>query len=99
MSWLKEQMQIFEKNILSTYLQAEEKGGCMNELQIFNNPDFGDIRTLEENGMVLFCASDVAKALGYARPNDAISQHCRATVKRSTPISGKMQDINFIPRV
>lgn len=69
----------------------------MNELQIFNNPDFGDIRTLEENGMVLFCASDVAKALGYARPNDAISQHCRATVKRSTPISGKMQDINFIP--
>lgn len=69
----------------------------MNELQIFNNPDFGEVRTLDENGTVLFCASDVAKALGYARPNDAVSQHCRATVKRSTPISGKMQDINFIP--
>lgn len=69
----------------------------MNDIQIFNNPDFGEVRTLEENGAVLFCASDVARALGYARPNDAISQHCRATVKRSTHISGKMQDVNFIP--
>ena len=52
---------------------------------------------LEEDGRTLFCGSDVAKALGYARPNDAIAAHCRATVKRSTPISGKMQEINFIP--
>ena len=68
----------------------------MNELQIFGSPEFGEIRTLEEDGKILFCASDVAKALGYSRPNDAISQHCRATVKRRTPISGKMQEINFI---
>lgn len=69
----------------------------MNKLQIFNNPDFGEVRTLEENGKVLFCGSDVAKALGYSRPNDAIAQHCRATVKRRIPISGKIQDVNFIP--
>ena len=56
--------------------------------RIFNDPMFGDVRTIEENGKVLFCGSDVAKALGYSRPNDAISAHCRATVKRSTPISG-----------
>lgn len=68
-----------------------------NELQIFTDETFGDIRTINEDGKILFCGSDVAKALGYARPNDAISTHCRATVKRSTPISGKMQDINFIP--
>ena len=68
-----------------------------NNIQIFKNPDFGEVRTLEEDGIVLFCGSDVAKALGYARPNDAVTQHCRATVKRRTPISGKMQDINFIP--
>ena len=68
-----------------------------NNIQIFKNSDFGEIRTLEENGAVLFCGSDVAKALAYARPNDAVTQHCRATVKRRTPISGKMQDINFIP--
>ena len=69
----------------------------MNELQIFQNEEFGEIRTIEEDGKVLFCASDVAKALGYARPNDAVTAHCRATVKHSTPISGKMQEINFIP--
>lgn len=69
----------------------------MKELKIFTNPDFGEVRTLEENGEVLFCASDVAKALGYAKPENAISRHCRATLKRGTPISGKMQDINFIP--
>lgn len=69
----------------------------MNELMIFNNPEFGRVRTLEENGTVLFCGNDVARALGYSRPNDAVSAHCRATVKRSSPISGKMQEINFIP--
>ena len=69
----------------------------MNELQIFQNEEFGEIRTIEEDGKALFCASDVAKALGYARPNDAVTAHCRATVKHSTPISGKMQEINFIP--
>lgn len=68
----------------------------MNEIRIFENNDFGKIRTLDENGAVLFCGSDVAKALGYARPNDAVLAHCRATVKRSSPISGKMQEINFI---
>lgn len=44
-----------------------------------------------------FCASDVAKALGYTNPNKAVNDHCRAITKRSTPISGKNQDINFIP--
>ena len=69
----------------------------MNKLQIFKNEEFGDVRTVEIDGKPFFCGSDVAKALGYARPNDAISAHCRATVKWSTPISGKMQDVNYIP--
>lgn len=66
-------------------------------VQTFKNTEFGEIRTIEENGEILFCASDVAKALGYSRPNDAISVHCRATVKRRSPIGGKIQEINFIP--
>lgn len=69
----------------------------MNELQIFSNPEFGEIRTLDENGTVLFCASDIASALGYSNPNKAINDHCRAITKRATPISGKIQEINFIP--
>lgn len=70
----------------------------MNELQIFQNPEFGEIRTIEENGKVLFCGSDIAKALGYKRPNDAISAHCRGTVKRRiTDSIGREQEMNFIP--
>ena len=69
----------------------------MSQMEIFKNPEFGSIRVIEENGKYLFCGTDVAKALGYIRTNDAISRHCRATVKRSSPISGKMQEINFIP--
>ena len=68
-----------------------------NKLMTFTNEEFGNVRTAIINGKPYFCASDVAKALGYKRPNDAVSQHCRATVKHSTPISGKMQEINFIP--
>ena len=69
----------------------------MKDLQIFNSPEFGEIRTLEEDGKILFCAADIAKALGYTNPNKAVNDHCRAITKRSTPISGKMQEINFIP--
>ena len=68
----------------------------MYEMKVFKNVEFGQIRTVEVQDKVMFCGSDVAKALGYARPNDAISSHCRATVKYSTPISGKMQDVNYI---
>ena len=68
----------------------------MNDIRIFNNDEFGNVRTIEINEKPYFCGSDVATALGYKRPNDAISAHCRATVKHSIPISGKMQEVNFI---
>lgn len=74
-----------------------QKGERMNELQIFENKEFGSVRTTEIGGKPYFMASDVAKALGYVRPNDAVKLHCRATVKHSTPISGKIQEVNFIP--
>ena len=69
----------------------------MNDLQIFTNPDFGEVRTIEENGAVMFCGSDVAKALGYSNPRDAISRHCRDVVKRDTPTESGMQEMSFIP--
>lgn len=68
-----------------------------NELQIFNNPEFGEIRTLDESGAVLFCGSDVAKALGYSNPRDALSRHCRGVVKRDTPTESGTQEMSFIP--
>ena len=69
----------------------------MNDIQIFNNPDFGEVRTLEENGAVLFCGSDVARALGYSNPRDALSRHCKGVVKRDTPTESGIQEMSFIP--
>ena len=68
-----------------------------NNIQVFNNKEFGEVRVIEENGKPLFCGNDVAKALGYSNAPDAMRRHCRAIVKRDTPISGKMQEINYIP--
>ena len=52
------------------------------QLQVFNHEQFGDVRIIEEDGRVLFCGKDVAKALGYENPRDAIRRHCRGVVKR-----------------
>ena len=68
-----------------------------NNIQVFNNEEFGEVRVIEENGKPFFCGNDVAKALGYSNAPDAMRRHCRAIVKRDTPISGKMQEINYIP--
>jgi anti-repressor protein len=68
-----------------------------NELQIFTNEQFGDIRTVEENGKVLLCGNDIANALGYSNPRDALNRHCKGVVKRDTPTEGGTQAISFIP--
>lgn len=67
-----------------------------NSIQIFKNSDFGEIRTAEENGKILFCGSDVAKALGYARPADAISAHCKGVGVLPTPSARGVQNTKFI---
>lgn len=70
----------------------------MHEVTIFNNPEFGEVRTLEtEDGKVLFCGADVAKALGFAKPSNAIQAHCKGALKRGTPTNGGVQEMTFIP--
>ena len=69
----------------------------MNELMIFNNPEFGEVRTIEEDGKVLFCGKDVASALGYKRPADAITAHCKGSVICRLPTNGGEQAVKFIP--
>lgn len=68
----------------------------MNEMQIFENPEFGEIRTMEIDSVVWFCATDVAKVLGYKNPNDAISKHCKGVAKRDTLTNGGVQKMAFI---
>lgn len=47
----------------------------MNNLKIFKNEEFGNLRTAEVDGVPWFVGKDVAEALGYARTADAIKAH------------------------
>ena len=66
------------------------------KIKIFENEEFGSVRTIEENGKILFCGSDVAKALGYRRPKDAIIAHCKGAVKRRLLTNGGAQEMKMI---
>ncbi|MBR4021047.1 MAG: phage antirepressor KilAC domain-containing protein [Ruminococcus sp.] len=68
-----------------------------NMIQTFVNEEFGTVRTLDNNGKVMFCGSDVAKALGYRVPKDAISAHCKGAVKHRLLTNGGYQEVKFIP--
>ena len=69
----------------------------MNQMEIFKNPEFGSIRTFEQNGKVLLCGKDIAQALGYRRPADAIAAHCKGVCVLPTPSNGGIQQMKFIP--
>lgn len=69
----------------------------MNELQIFNSKEFGDIRTTEIDGKPYFVANDVARALGYKRPADAVTAHCKGSVKHRYLTDGGEQELKVIP--
>ena len=67
-----------------------------NTIKTFVNEESGSVRTIEENGKILFCGSDVAKALGYRRPKDAITAHCKGAVKRRLLTNGGAQEMKMI---
>ncbi len=72
----------------------------MKKLQLFISKEFGEIRGMEVNGKPYVVASDVAKALGYAKPNNAILQHCKYTLKWGIPhpqSNSKTIEVNMIP--
>ena len=69
----------------------------MNELKIFNSIEFGEIRTTEINGKPYFVANDVARALGYKRPADAVTAHCKGSVKHRYLTDGGEQELKVIP--
>jgi anti-repressor protein len=72
----------------------------LNELQIFNNKEFGQVRTVIVNDKLCFIASDIANALGYTNSSKAISDHCRWVTKCYIPhpqSPGKSLEVNAIP--
>lgn len=70
----------------------------MNKLQLFENSEFGSIRTLEIDDSPWFVGKDIAEALGYERPTDAVRKRVdeedRGVSKIETP-SG-MQEMVII---
>lgn len=72
----------------------------MENIQIFKNDSFGEVRTLTgANGEVLFCGADIAKALGYSDTAKAIKAHCRAdgwTIRPVIDSLGRQQEAKFI---
>ncbi len=65
----------------------------MNQMEIFKNPEFGSIRTFEQDDKVLFCGTDIAAALGYTNPRKAVRDHTRGGTKRPIGVqTGKKAD-------
>ena len=63
----------------------------------FSSPEFGQLRTIEQDGQVLFCGKDAAAALGYVNTKDTLAKHCKGVAKRyplQTP--GGVQQVRFI---
>jgi len=73
------------------------KGGILlNQLQIFTNPEFGQVRAIEKDGKTYFVGIDIARALGYSNPSKAVIQHCKGVTKLGIPSQGGVQETNCI---
>ena len=59
-----------------------------NEIKIFENEEFGSVRTMEINGEPYFVGKDVATILGYVKPENAIANHVDDEDKTTTLIQG-----------
>ena len=70
---------------------GSHSGQSRQMMEVFENQEFGSIRVLQEAGKTFFCASDVAKALGYVNPYAAVKRHCRGPL---TKREGVVQKVN-----
>ena len=60
----------------------------MNEIKIFNNPEFGDVRIIMIENEPWWIGRDIARALSYAKPENAVASHVDDEDKTSTLIQG-----------
>lgn len=67
----------------------------MNDLMIFKNPEFGEIRTVELAGEPWLVGKDVAEALGYSNPRDALDRHVDNEDKAAVGINDGSQSKNM----
>jgi prophage antirepressor-like protein len=81
-----------------TFIQTEMGDLLMNNIQIFNNPEFGDIRTVVIDNEPWFVGKDVADILGYQNGSRDINRHVDEEDKRLTKMvsQGQNRDITVI---
>ena len=69
----------------------------MNELKIFEKEEFGSVRVVMKDGEPWFVARDVAVALGYADPADAVQRHCKKVNDSNMGVSPLVPSPKIIP--
>lgn len=70
-----------------------------NEMKIFKSEQFGAVRTMvdDQTKEVVFNGKDVAMALGYKNPQEALREHCKGVSVLLTPSAGGPQKMKYIP--
>lgn len=68
----------------------------MNDLQIFDNEEFGQVRTITKDNKTYFVGNDIAKALGYSDTAKAIRTHCKGVDEMDIPTNGGIQKMKVI---
>lgn len=69
----------------------------LTPLSDFHHEAFGALRTVVDDGRVMFCGKDAAQALGYVNTKDALSRHCKGVVKHyPLETAGGIQQVRFI---
>ena len=61
--------------VTNTPTSASASPTTASTVQIFNNPEFGDVRVVMKDGEPWFVGKDITKILGYANPNEALHYH------------------------
>lgn len=76
----------------------ESRGKYMNEVKIFNNEEFGQVRSIMIDGEPWFVGKDVAAALGYEKERNAIQKHVDSddALKRGVLTNGGIQEMTVI---
>ena len=71
----------------------------MNQMEIFQNPEFGSVRIAVDGEKYFFCGMDVARALGYKDTVNALKAHCKedgVAFYHLTDSLGREQKAKFI---
>ena len=67
-----------------------------NEVKLFNNEMFGEVRVVMKEDTAWFCGKDVAVILGYKNPMEAVRTHCKGVSEILTPSAGGIQTVKYI---